>query len=79
MTSHYTQESVTTLHDVGRWFGTAFGHFLLGSHSITVMALGLCVKWPLDFGCQLESSTSTGLTTFKRGFDESHAKSTCGG
>ena len=24
-----------------------FGHFLLGSHNFTVMALGLCVKWPL--------------------------------
>jgi hypothetical protein len=32
------------------WFwrcvGTAFGHFLLGSHNFMVTALGLCVKWP---------------------------------
>ena len=26
--------------------GTAFGHFLLGSHNFMVIALGLCVKWP---------------------------------
>jgi hypothetical protein len=25
----------------------AFGHFLLGSHNLLVMALGSCVKWPL--------------------------------
>ena len=33
-----------------RWFwrcvGTAFGHFLLGSHNFMVTALGSCVKWP---------------------------------
>ena len=32
------------------WFwrcvGTTFGHFLLGSHSFMVTALGSCVKWP---------------------------------
>jgi hypothetical protein len=28
-------------------WGTAFGHFLLGCHNSMVMALGLCVKWPL--------------------------------
>ena len=27
--------------------GTAFGHFLLGSHNLMVTALGSCVKWPL--------------------------------
>jgi hypothetical protein len=47
MTSHYTWGSVTTLHDLGGVFGTAFGHFLLGSHNFTVTALGLYVKWPL--------------------------------
>ena len=46
MTSHYTLGSVTTLHDFGGVLGTAFGHFLLGSHNFMVMALGLCVKWP---------------------------------
>jgi hypothetical protein len=30
-----------------RCLGTAFGHFLLGSHNFTVTAFGLCVKWPL--------------------------------
>ena len=34
------------------WFwrcvGTAFGHFLLGSHNFMVTALGSCVKWPLE-------------------------------
>ena len=33
-----------------KWFwkciGTAFGHFLLDSHSFMVTALGSCVKWP---------------------------------
>ena len=29
-----------------RCVGTAFGHFLLGSHIVMVTALGLCVKWP---------------------------------
>ena len=40
-TSHYTWGSV---HDHTRWFwkclGTAFGHFLLGSHNFMVMAPG---------------------------------------
>ena len=40
MTSHYTRISVTTLHDVG---GTAFGHFLLGSHNLVVTSLASCV------------------------------------
>ena len=43
-----------TLHlrirDHTTWFwrcvGTAFGHFLLGSHNFMVTALGSCVKWP---------------------------------
>ena len=30
-----------------RCAGMAFGHFLLGSHNVMVMALGSCVKWPL--------------------------------
>ena len=47
MTSHYTLEFVTTLHDVGGFVGMAFGHFLLGSHNCMVTALGSCVKWPL--------------------------------
>ena len=42
-----TLEDVTTLHDFWRCLGTAFGHFLLGSHNFMVMALGSCVKWPL--------------------------------
>ena len=40
MSSLYTWESVTTLHDIGG------GHFLLGPHSSMVPALGSCVKWP---------------------------------
>ena len=31
-----------------RFLGTAFGHFLLGSHNFMVTALGSCMKWPLD-------------------------------
>ena len=38
---------MTTLHDFGGGLGTAFGHFLLGSHNFMVTALGSCVKWPL--------------------------------
>jgi len=30
-----------------RRFGTAFGHFVSGSHNFVVKALGLCMKWPL--------------------------------
>ena len=48
MTSHYTWGSVThTPTSCWRCVGTAFGHFLLGSHNFMVMALGSCVKWPL--------------------------------
>ena len=47
MASHYTWGSATTRHDFGGVLGTAFGHFLLGSHNFMVMAFGLCVKWPL--------------------------------
>ena len=37
----------TTLHDLGGVLGRpAFGHFLSGSHSFMVTALGACVKWP---------------------------------
>jgi hypothetical protein len=43
MTSQYTWTFVTTLHDPG----TAFGHFVLGSHNFMVTALGPCVKRPL--------------------------------
>jgi hypothetical protein len=32
-----------------RCVGTAFGHFLLGSHNFIVMALDSCVKWPLAY------------------------------
>jgi hypothetical protein len=46
MASHYTRGSVTALHDFGECVGTAFGHFLLGSHNLTFTALGSCVKWP---------------------------------
>ena len=49
MSSHYTWGPVTTLHDIGGGLGTAFGHFLLGSHNFMVTALGSCVKWPLTF------------------------------
>ena len=46
--SHYTQGFVTTLHTwFGRCVGTAFKHFLLGSHNFMVTVLGLCVTWPL--------------------------------
>ena len=38
---------MTTLHDFGGGIGTAFEHFLLGSHNFMVTALGSCVKWPL--------------------------------
>ena len=47
MASHYTWGFATTRHDFGGVLGTAFGHFLLGSHNFMVMAFGLCVKWPL--------------------------------
>ena len=30
-------------------FGTAFGHFLVGSHNFMITALGSCVKWPLHY------------------------------
>jgi hypothetical protein len=48
MTSHYTWGSAGTTAWFWRCVGTAFGHFLLGSHNfMVVMALGSCVKWPL--------------------------------
>ena len=47
MTSHYTWGSVTTLLDFKGVLGWPFGLFLLSSHNFMVMALGLCVKWPL--------------------------------
>jgi hypothetical protein len=49
MTSHYTWDEGTWPHYMmlGGCVGTAFGHFLLGSHDLMVMALGSCVKWPL--------------------------------
>ena len=37
MTSHYTWGSVTTTTWFWRCVGTAFGHFLLGSHNVMVM------------------------------------------
>ena len=37
----------------------AFGHFLLGSHNFMVMALGLCVKWPLVFDAKVCCLTNT--------------------
>ena len=43
MASHYTWGSVTTLHDIGGVFETAFGHFLLGSHNLVVTTLGSCM------------------------------------
>ena len=46
-TSHYTWESVTTLHDFGGVLGLAFEHFLLGNHNFMVINLGSYVKWPL--------------------------------
>ena len=49
MTSHHTWGSVTTPHDLEDVVGTAFGHFLLGSHNPVVTALGSCVKWPYIF------------------------------
>ena len=46
MTSHFT---CVRIHDHTTWcwrcVGTAFGHFLLGSHNFTVAALGSCAKW----------------------------------
>ena len=47
MTSHYTWECVTTLHDFEGVLEPALGHFHLGSHHFVVTALGSCVKWPL--------------------------------
>jgi len=32
-----------------RCLGTAFAHFLLGSHNFMVTSFGSCVKWPLHF------------------------------
>jgi hypothetical protein len=41
---------MTALHEFGGGLGTtAFGHFLVGSHNITVTALDSYVKWPLTF------------------------------
>ena len=41
------------IHDHATWFwrclGTAFEHFLLGSHNFMVTVLGSCVKWPLHW------------------------------
>ena len=47
MTLHYTWGSMSRLHDLGGCVGTAFGHFLVGSHNFMVTALDSCVKWPL--------------------------------
>ena len=44
-TIHSRVRDHTTL--IWRCVGTAFGHFLLGSHNLMVTALGSCVKWPL--------------------------------
>ena len=41
MTSHYILGFVTILHDFGGVCGTAYGHFLLGSHNFMVMACWL--------------------------------------
>jgi hypothetical protein len=46
MASHYTWGFVTTLTWFWRRLGTAFRHFLLGSHNFLVTTLGSCVKWP---------------------------------
>jgi len=46
MTSHYTWGSRDHTTWVWRRVGTAFGHFLVGSHNFMVTALGSCVKWP---------------------------------
>ena len=50
------------VHDHTTWFwrcvGTAFGHFLLGSHNVMVTALGSCVKWSA-FPYTLNSIIST--------------------
>jgi hypothetical protein len=43
----HSRGPVTTLHEFGGCVGTAFGHFLLGSHNFMVTVLGSCVKWPL--------------------------------
>jgi hypothetical protein len=48
MRSHYTWESVTTLHDFGGEVGRPLDTFLLSSHNFMVTALGSCVKWPSD-------------------------------
>ena len=57
MTSPYTWGSVTTLHEFGGVLGRPLDTFLLGSHNftvtVTVTALGSCVKWPLR--CRAES------------------------
>ena len=41
-----TWGSVTTPTWLLRCLGTAFEHFLLGSHNFMVTVLGSCVKWP---------------------------------
>jgi hypothetical protein len=48
ITPHSTQESMTTLHDVGGVLGRPLGTFLLDSHNLMVTALGSCVRWPLS-------------------------------
>jgi len=47
MASHYTWESVTTIHDLKGVLGRPLDTFLLGSHNFMVTALESCVKWPL--------------------------------
>ena len=47
MTSHYTWESMTTLHDYGGVLGRPLDAFFWDSHNVMITALGSCVKWPL--------------------------------
>ena len=48
ITCDFTRHLRIRDHTMRFWkcLGTAFGHFLLGSHNPMVMALGSCVKWP---------------------------------
>ena len=71
--SHYTWGSATTLHEFGGVLGTAFGHFLLGSHNSMVTAYDrenrqLVTDEPVEFEKQpVEVQTFRKMTDHFRG------------
>jgi hypothetical protein len=55
MTSHYTWESVTTLHDLGGVLGRPLDTSFW-AHNFMVTAFGPCVKWPVVHGSHQQES-----------------------